>query len=178
MIKYKIHYKQFGGNLQYNFTYGELTREGLKNLLSNYDTNNKTFYDLGSGKGNVLVYAAEEFNNLEKIIGVELDENRHNLAKDMIEKKNMTDKVKVINDDFLSNKNNYSDADFIYVSNLCFPNEVNLAIYKKLNAELKDGAIIMSSKNLNFGNNFQQNSTLVAQTWDNNSEIYVNKFKK
>ena len=65
MGRYKIYYNINGGNLKYNLTYGELTRDGLLNLFKDVDTNNKTFYDLGSGDGNVLIYASEEFPNLK-----------------------------------------------------------------------------------------------------------------
>ena len=178
MGRYKISYEHYGGELKYNFTYGELKKEGLLHLLSNYDTNGKTFYDLGSGKGNVLVYAAEEFKNLKKIVGIELDESKHNEAKKSDKGKNMSDKIKVINDDMLSNNNNYSDADFIYISNLCFSDEVNEAIYKKLNSELKDGTIIFSSRNIDFGNKSELSKTNVSQTWNNYSNIYINRIKK
>lgn len=87
MGRYKVSYEHYGGKLKYNFTYGELKKEGLLHFLSNYDTNGKTFYDLGSGKGNVLVYATEEFKNLKKIVGIELDESKHNEAKNLIKEK-------------------------------------------------------------------------------------------
>lgn len=90
----------------------------------------------------------------------------------------MFDKIKVINDNMLSNNNNYTDADFIYISNLCFSDEVNKAIYKKLNSELKDGSIIFSSRNIDFGNNSESSRTTVNQTWNNYSNIHVNRIKR
>lgn len=178
MVKYKISYDSDGGGLKYNFTYGELTKEGLIDLLKNYDTNEKTFYDLGSGKGNVLIYASEEFNNLKNIIGIELDQNRHTEACKNIKKNKKEDKITVINDDILSNKFNYGDADFIYISNLCFPEDVNEALSKKLNSEVKNGAVIFSSKFLDFKGNSECSKTKVKQTWIESSNIFINFIKK
>ena len=178
MVKYKIFYESNGGGLKYNFTYGELTKEGLIDLLKNYDTNDKTFYDLGSGKGNVLIYACEEFKNLKNIIGIELDKERHNEASKNIKNHNKENKIMVINDDILSNRYNYGDADFIYISNLCFPDEVNDALSKKLNSEVKDGAIIFSSKFLDFKGNSECTKTKVKQTWIDSSNIFINLIKK
>ena len=178
MVKYKIFYESNGGGLKYNFTYGELTKEGLIDLLKNYDTNEKIFFDLGSGKGNVLIYASEEFNNLKNIIGIELDQNRHNEACKNIKNHNKENKIMVINDDILSDKYNYGDADFIYISNLCFPEDVNEAISKKLNSEVKDGTVIFSSKFLDFNGNSECSKTKVKQTWTDSSNIYVNRIKR
>ena len=178
MVKYKISYNSNGGGLKYNFTYGELTKEGLVNLLKKYDKNDKIFYDLGSGKGNVLIYASEEFNNLKNIIGIELDKVRHDEACKNIKNNKKEDKINVINDDILSDKYNYGDADFIYISNLCFPDDVNKALSKKLNSEVKDGTVIFSSKFLDFNGNSECSTAKVKQTWMNSSNIFINLIKK
>ena len=178
MVKYKINYDFNGGGLKYNFTYGELTKEGLIDLLKNYDTNGKTFYDLGSGKGNVLIYASEEFKNLKNIIGIELDQDRHIEACKNIKKNKKEDKITVLNDDILSNKFNYGEADFIYISNLCFPEDVNQALSKKLNSEVKDGTLIFSSRFLDFKGNSECSKAKVKQTWMDSSNIFINLIKK
>ncbi len=176
MGRYKIYYNINGGNLKYNLTYGELTRDGLLNLFKDVDTNNKTFYDLGSGDGNVLIYASEEFPNLKKIVGIEINKNRHIKAEKIIKEKNKSDKIKVFNDDILSKKYNYKDADLIYISNLCFSPEVNQAISEKLRSELKKGTIVFSSKKLDFDLS-EASNTNVKQTWHNSSSIFINKIK-
>ena len=50
------------------------------NFYQKINTRNKVFYDLGSGKGNVVKYAAEDFPKLKKCKGVELHDDRHNEA--------------------------------------------------------------------------------------------------
>ena len=40
---------------KYAYTYGELTKNGLESILKNINCIDKIFYDLGSGKGNVII---------------------------------------------------------------------------------------------------------------------------
>lgn len=59
-------------------------------------------------------------------------------------RKKKSEKIKIFNDDILSGKYNYKDADLIYISNLCFSPEVKQAISKKLKSELKTRTIVFS----------------------------------
>ena len=53
----------------------------IKNNINNYE--NYTFIDFGSGYGNILV----EYNNLfKKLIGIELNKNSHDQAKNILTK--------------------------------------------------------------------------------------------
>ena len=153
----------------YASTYGELTREGLHKLLSKINTRNKVFYDLGSGKGNVVKYAAEDFPKLKKCKGVELHDDRHNEAVANVEGHQNQNKIEYYNDDILSHK--IQDGDIFYVSNLCFPQEVNEKLYTKLHGEMKPGSCIFCSKPLTHSKPSNVNTT-VKQTWWDASDIY------
>lgn len=131
-------------------TYGELTREGMIKMLHGTNTNNKRFYDLGSGFGKTVIYGALD-HDFTKCIGIELAEERHNtavLAKNKLKFENKN-KIKLINGSFMNPSINLSNADIIWVSSLCFPNEIMTKLSKKLNNQLKQGTIVFSSKKIN-----------------------------
>lgn len=153
----------------YASTYGELTREGLHKLLSKVNTRNKVFYDLGSGKGNVVKYAAEDFPKLKKCKGVELHDDRHDEAVQNIQGHQDQQKIEYYHDDILNHK--IKDGDIFYISNLCFPQEVNEKLYAKLHGEMKQGACVFCSKPLTHSKPSNVNTT-VKQTWWEDSDIY------
>ena len=163
-----------------NLTYGELTEEGLKTLLSNLDIDNKIFYDLGSGKGEVVINAIKNYPSLNKAIGIELVEERHQEAE--VKKKklsnNLRNKVNFINGDLISNNLKIDNADFIYISNLCFNDKLNEKIAKKINDESKSGTLIFSSKNIPLKSVDCTYKRKVKQSWVESSNIFVNIIKK
>ena len=156
----------------YASTYGELTRQGLNTLLHNKNLKNKVFYDLGSGKGNVVIYAAQDYPQFKKCNGIEFHDERHNEA--LINLQQNTDLkplVSFVHGDIL--KQNLSDGDFFYISNLCFNQSTNLKIYDKLKRELKQNATVFCSRPI-CNKNIKPNKT-VKQTWWENSDIYEYK---
>lgn len=176
MSKYKIHYSDnLNISKKYVTTYGELTNEGLIEMFKKIDTNNKTFYDLGSGKGSVIINAIKNYPNLKKAIGIEYVKKRHDEAE--IKKSNISekDKVKFIQGDFTSNDVNLSDANLIYISNLCLSEETNKDIAEKINREVKSGTYVFSTKQIPLKNVSKCYQTKVNQTWKEGSNIYINK---
>lgn len=152
------------------YTYGELTEKGLVNLLNEVNTKGKIFYDLGSGKGNVLKYAAKNFDSLKQIVGIEIIKERHEQA--LLNTKPYP-KISLYNDSFFSNKYNYNDADIIYISNLCFSKEMNKKLNKKISEEVKPGSIIFSSKQLELTRDTTHKSITTEQTWSPDSNIHM-----
>ena len=174
MVKYHIDYNF---NKKYNLTYGELTSDGLKTMLSGIDTENKVFYDLGSGKGSVVINAINNFKNLKKAVGIEIVKDRHNDAIKRREKEDLKDKIEFIEEDIFSDKVSLKDADIIYISNLCFNEEMNNNIAKKIDNEVKSGTIVFTSRKIPLENVSETSNTSVKQTWMNGSNIYINKIK-
>jgi len=154
----------------YASTYGELTRKGLNDLLKSVNTNNKIFYDLGSGKGNVVLYAVKDFPKLKKCKGIEFHDERHQEALQLLENNSKyADKVEFIHGDIL--KNSLKDGDIFYISNLCFNDKTNQSLYNKLNKELKKNSIVFCSRPLTHKLKSTPKTT-VKQTWWNDSDIY------
>jgi ubiquinone/menaquinone biosynthesis C-methylase UbiE len=173
MTKYRIYYDDL--NKKYYTTYGELTNKGLIEMFKNIDTRDKTFYDLGSGKGSVVINAINNYPELKKAIGIEYVKERHDEAiKRKYEMRN-SDKINFMQGDFTSNDFNISDADLIYISNLCLSEETNKEIAEKINKEVKSGTYVFSSKQIPLKNVSKCYQTKVNQTWKEGSNIYVNK---
>jgi len=178
MTRYKINYDNIiKKNKKYNTTYGELTSEGLDSLFQNINIDDKTFYDLGSGKGSVIINAINNYPGLKKGVGIEYVEDRHNIAvkKSMLLDNNKKNKIEFIHGDFTSDSINLSDADLIYISNLCLSEETNKEIANKINREVKNGTVIFSSKQIPLKNVKDCKTTNVNQTWKKGSNIYINK---
>ena len=57
----------------------ENLQEGLDKLMQNINIKNKVFYDLGSGKGTLFLYAIK-YLSLKKCKGIELHNIRHQEA--------------------------------------------------------------------------------------------------
>lgn len=154
----------------YASTYGELTRRGLKHLLKSINTNNKVFYDLGSGKGNVVIYAVKDFPQLKKSKGIEFHDERHQEAIHLLNKNSKyANKVEFIHGDIL--KKSLKDGDIFYISNLCFNEKTNQLLYNKLNTDLKNNSIVFCSRPLSHKLKSTPKTT-VKQTWWNKSNIY------
>jgi len=163
----------------YNHTYGELTKNGIKTIIdyviqtSNNDNLDKyTFYDLGCGSANTLKYACD-ITNFKKLIGIEFSKIRYNIAK-----QNIIDKcdIQLINNDILSSKIKYDKPkSIIYISNLCFSDNINVKLAKKLSKELKSNSIVFSSKLLPINISHKLLNIKLEQSWkaDSNAYMYV-----
>jgi SAM-dependent methyltransferase len=164
---------------KYNHTYGELTKNGIKTIIdyviqtSNNDNLDKyTFYDLGCGSANTLKYACD-ITNFKKLIGIEFSKIRYKIAK-----QNIIDKcdIQLINNDILSSKIKYDKPkSIIYISNLCFSDNINVKLAKKLSKELKSNSIVFSSKLLPINISHKLLNIKLEQSWkaDSNAYMYV-----
>ena len=169
----------------YNHTYGELTYDGIKtiiNMVINHiktsNLKNYTFYDLGCGSANTLKYACE-LANFKKLIGIEFSKTRYNIAINNI---NNNCNVELINNDILSPKIKYNKPkSVLYISNLCFSDNINVKLARKLSKELKNNSIIFSSKLLPITISHKLINIKLHQTWNTNSNSYmyiINKTSK
>uniref|UniRef100_A0A6C0BUG4 Histone-lysine N-methyltransferase, H3 lysine-79 specific n=1 Tax=viral metagenome TaxID=1070528 RepID=A0A6C0BUG4_9ZZZZ len=174
--------KKFSDN-GYAITYGELTLDGLTKIMNHdlddpNDLNDKVFVDLGSGNGNVVINVIKNFEGLYKGIGIELSKTRYNTAIEKLkgESKEIQKKIHFSCNDILDDGFHYSDFDIIYISNLCFSDEVNKKITNKITSECKENTRIFCSKQL-IG--IEPDGVFdVKQTWTNKSNINYYKIKK
>lgn len=170
----------------YAITYGELTLEGLRKIMTKIMTKvdstkkdrdkvfkDKVFVDLGSGNGNIVINAIKEHPNLYKSIGIEFSKSRHETAENNLEKEkaSIKKKVKFLNNDILDDGFDYSDFDIIYISNLCFSDEINKRISEKINKECKDTHIFCSRPLQRLPNIPKPDIFQVPQTWTSQSNI-------
>lgn len=156
---------------EYSSVYGELTKEGLVQMLSGINKSNKVFVDLGSGAGNVVINALNKYPSLKRVIGIEYSKHRHLLAlskiKDLSHKNK--DKVKFYNADIL--KKNFKTYDIIYISNLCFKEKLNKNLSSKISKEVKKNTYIFTSQPLIITRLHNVEIIQVKQTWGENSDI-------
>ena len=175
----------------YAITYGEMEYEALKKFYEMFN-NYKFFIDFGSGYGRTVLYMGYF---MDKSIGIELVTERHEkaeLSKNKLSVKypDIASKVKLINDDmfnYLSDitKETFSSPVLIWISNLCFGEEITKRLFDELIKKMPSDSIIGSSKIPNYipdgiepvyidGKN---NKLTVPMSWNKNSEIFIYKIK-
>ena len=140
-------------NLNIAHGHGTIYKGSLKLILSYInDISNKTFCDLGSGKGDVLYDIINDFNFLS-VTGIEYETLYFNISKKKlltVIKDNIN--INLINDDFFNvNFSNY-DVLFMYSTHytIIFPK-----LIVKMENELKNGSYVIvcsvhKIKNKNF----------------------------
>ena len=146
--------------------YGYLTPQGFQVLLDHYiehDTHHKgpkIFYDIGSGLGMPNILAVFLIPKLQASYGIELSTARYNIAQSVLDKIPST------------LRQNYKHADMIWISNLCFPEQITEQLVSVLNRQLKPHTQVFSSKPLsNLNHSFHELFT-VEQSWSKHSNIH------
>lgn len=172
---------------EFEGTYGELTFYGYSDILKNIDINKNVkydFYDLGSGTGKVIMYAAL-FGNFKNIIGVEYLKERHDIAKNAFsklidqEENNLNSHIYLIKGNLIDKKYfNESDYAVYFISNLCFSEKMNdkvsLLFNKYRNPIKGKRTVIICSKKFNKLKNFTLYKKINAQmTWNTKSLVYI-----
>lgn len=125
--------------------YGEITSKGIDTLMNefkeHFDNPNAVFYDLGSGKGDMVIYIAEN-TNIKKCCGIELHKQRFNIAQEKLNKLSL-DNVIFLNQDIL--KSDISDATIIYTDNLAMPRKWMDQLWDNI----PKNTLVVSSKHVN-----------------------------
>lgn len=145
----------------------------LSNIIGSY----RNFYDLGSGVGkNVLGLTA--LNSSLKGVGVELMSERvqqANTALQRLRDTSIKQRVEFVCLSFLDDSINYSNACWVFISNLYFNDNTNQQLSEKLERELNTGSIVVSSKAL-YSTKFEQlNHITLPMSWSDESKVYVYK---
>jgi chemotaxis methyl-accepting protein methylase len=135
--------------------------------------NDKTFVDLGSGKGKIVLEAGYKYN-FNKSYGIELCTNKYTYSEKMLKLfQNKFGKSNIIfkNVNMFHPAVNWTEFDIIYISNLCFTDDMNRKIAEKFDSEGKIGSIIFSSKEIPVSRTADKKILSVKQSWNDSSNI-------
>lgn len=113
-------------------TYGELLPRGVSMLIHALRLDEQSiFYDLGSGRGNVVLQAALSSRAMS-CRGVELSERRHEIALHALARlgPRLSANVRFACED-LDNAS-WDDATEVFAANLLFPTELDAALCRRL----------------------------------------------
>ncbi|MEO7275332.1 MAG: class I SAM-dependent methyltransferase, partial [Vicinamibacterales bacterium] len=100
-------------------------------------TGSDVVYDLGCGDGIIVATAAQKFG--ATAVGIDIDPQRVKEATERITKANVTDRVKILNQDLFT-----TDISPATVVTLYLLPSLNQKLIPKLNKELKPGTRIVS----------------------------------
>jgi hypothetical protein len=175
----------------YSTTYGEMDYLAIEELNKKLNPEGKIkyFIDLGSGRGKLPLIMANKVD--KKSIGIELVTERHESGLKLlntlsIDYPQITNKVELICGDMFTyldsiNKMTFESPVLIWISNLCFGEEITSRLFKKLIEKMPSNSIIGSSKVPDnvppgikpFILEGNTNTLLVPMSWSNNSTIYI-----
>ena len=184
----------------HNLTYGEIEWPTLKILVDYAEkqswpsqgpgstgnagsTGNSSgsgrFYDLGCGRGRAVLYMALA-GPFEQSVGIEVLPERITLAQQALAKLKTSiptagSKVRLYEASFLNPSFKYKDARLVFVSNISFDDEVQDALFKKLNLEMpKGGLLICSVEPKVLPGAFEKvGMERVPMSWTPTSEIHI-----
>lgn len=80
------------------------------------DLKGKVFLDVGSRFG-ALLFGAYLLSSADKIIGIEMNKEHCQIARDVLTERHMLDRVEVINDNVLNQAEAVASADVVLVNN-------------------------------------------------------------
>jgi hypothetical protein len=177
-----------GYDPKYVLTYGEITPEGAELMidafekhkpLASYPSDQRSFYDLGSGIGKMVLYMAAHVPAIMSK-GIELVAERHEkamVAFNMLKDKSVKKRIELICGSFMDRS--LHDAAWIFVSNLCFSDAVCVEMAAKLAKEVRSGTLIVSSKSFSFPEDTFETleKCSVPMTWNATHELHMYRRK-
>lgn len=164
---------------EHNLTYGEIEWPTLKLMLEHAEkqTISGRFYDLGCGRGRAVLYMALS-GAFDFSVGIEVLPERLSLAQQALQKLRLSIPlagVKLFEASFLNPSFKYKDAKMIFLSNMCFDDKTQDALFTKLNVEMPKDSLVFCSKLPNVPiPAFEKVSVeRVPMTWTPTSEIHI-----
>jgi len=165
---------------QYNLTYGELTSQGMSQIVKYLEKKGikpkeTTFIDLGCGNGKTLAYGL--VYGFQQARGAEIVEARYAYAEKkraQLEER-MRERISLTKSDIFDLPRNYFPSkSVVFVSNLVFPEETNQKLIQFLSEITPADTIIIVSK---IPGNLYKLKLIekihVPMSWAANSECYV-----
>ena len=138
-------------------TYGEMEYDGIEvlyNKVMQINPGIKFFLDIGSGRGKLPCWFAEQ-EQIVKSIGIEIVEQRcrdaEKLLRDLKENfPKQTNKIELLCGDVstynLAQLTSGEPDTLVWISNLCFGDELSLRVFTQIVNQLTTGTIIACSK--------------------------------
>jgi len=163
-------------------TYGEITYEGAQKLIEKFKLTKKdVFYDLGCGVGKFVIQIYLD-TPVKKAAGIELSKTRIDKAKQALEQIKKDGRLQKGRKLEFKEQNildaHLKDATAIFISSLCFSDELLEQIAKKL-ARLKPGLRIATSRKLTEHPAFKLVETLqIPMSWSSSSTTYFYELVK
>lgn len=155
--------------------YGEIMPTATMRLLDYLDLKRKdVLYDLGSGVGKLIVYAA--MTTEAKCVGIELVEPRHRLAVEALEEARRRGMIRarraeMVQADFM--RVDLSDATVIYTCSTAFPPPFMRRLARHL-AQLRAGLTLVSLQDLDPNPWFEETDVLrLDMSWRRRAKVYV-----
>lgn len=154
-------------------TYGETTLRGIDTLINefkdHFNNPNSVFYDLGSGKGDMVIYIASN-TPVKKACGIELHKERFDISQEKLNKLSL-DNVSFLNEDFL--ESDISDATIIYIDNLLIPDDVQTQLWENI----PDEALVISTLKLKEEDSIKYRLTkrFIRRSYANLKSVYTIK---
>jgi Histone methylation protein DOT1 len=157
------------------FTYGEIDFVHMAPVFGLCNPRpGEVFWDLGCGAGKCMVAMGLLYPELAKVCGVEYLDKLYESCKNTVDHLNNLNsqlpEFKVFHGDML--KVDWSDADILFSSSICFPNELIEGILEKCHS-LKKGARFITLKSFPSNDIFEvKYSIRVKMTWGKTG-VYV-----
>ena len=166
---------------KYTTTYGEVSETAIPALSSLFETYgplapmaNKTFYDLGCGIGKNVIGLAM-LHPLLQSKGIDIVPERIQQARIAHSRlpAPIKSRVEFREGDFLDTSVNLSDACWIFISNLCLPENIQAELAKKIQREVKPRTTIICSKDMPFEGLAPPIRKSLSMTWAAESTVLV-----
>ena len=149
-----------------SYIYGEVNPINIIEIIKNINYNNRTFLDIGSGCGKIIISIADKLNI--SCTGIEIDENRFNKSLKIQEEYLHLD-TDFIKTDF---RNVYLGSyDIIYCCNTIFSKNDNKLLYKKLLNEFK-GYLLLFEYDFTL-KKFLLDKKIIKTSWSKEVPIYI-----
>lgn len=176
------------GLTDYKTTYGEVAESGIKTLsekfsqhgpIEKFPTTQRTFFDLGSGIGRVVLGMAILHTEIQSR-GIEIVPDRVRFSQQALRRlhtKQVLDRVQNIHGNILDPALNLRVACWIFISNLCFDEGTQQKLVEKLEAECQPGCVVICSREMPFSgaSHFTkvEKDCKIHMTWSNTSTCMV-----
>jgi hypothetical protein len=167
--------------------YGEVTPAGIQMMsdifkkvtpVTSFGSHQRVFYDLGCGVGKIVVGMAILHPEI-KARGIEIVPERirqAGVATGRILVKGLAARIKFQNGSFLAPEVHLRDAAYIFVSNMCFSEEVQQQLGEKMERECSAGCVVVASKEFPFradGPFRLLEMAPVPMSWSSDSKVRV-----
>lgn len=139
------------GYSQYPTAYGEVTEKGiqaLSELFQSYAPGPRHFFDLGCGIGRALLGMAIIHPGIQ-CHGIEIVPERVRIANQALERfrtPSIVRRIRMEQGDFLEPTFSLKVAHWVFISNTVFDDDTQVALMRKLEADLPSGAVVICSK--------------------------------